>query len=158
MKNRLFQILIVLWMAVACVGCDSADIAFAKKTFTYLVRGRYAARGMIDWEKLSCQGKDVGVDYKALDTQQRLEYERSFIDYFKQGFESYKGSLKNIEWTMFGKKGNISVVCARNPKQQHWIILTIIEHKPFRSKMVGLHVMQVFDEQKLEEFRREQLS
>lgn len=154
--------LIVLAAAMSLSGCAGEDVAFARKTITSLANGRYAARGMIDWTLLNCQGTDIGAQYKALpDDAQRLDYERAFIDNFRMSFASNKGSgsLNNERWSMLGTKEDVGLVIARNMKNRKALILVAVKHKSFfQRKVIAIHAIQVADEQKFEQFCREQLS
>jgi hypothetical protein len=150
----LFSIFYLLFLTSGCAGRD--DVAFARRVFTDLVRGRYAARYQIDWPRFSALSKDIGAEYTSLaNDEERQRYERAFIDGFKNGFRGQKGALQEFSrWRVLTRTADVKIVAADIQKGK-MVLLVGIRSQAGRRKVSELRILEVLEPETFRKFEKE---
>lgn len=143
-------------------GCGAAkdDVNFARQVMAGLVAGRYAVRSLIDWPSFKVSDKDIGAEYNKLpNEQEKVGYQRSFIDGFKKGFRGSHATFKTFNhWRLFSDKDpNIKVVAAGCTDKAK-VFFFGIKHTNKGMRLVNITPMQIYDEAKFEALEKGQAS
>ena len=68
---------------------QNGDVAFCRRAFTDLAKGRQSVQRRIDWEHFRALDTNIGVAYAALpNDRERADYRDAFVSQFAQGFQS----------------------------------------------------------------------
>jgi hypothetical protein len=129
-------------------GCGARqDVALARRVLVLLIEGRDSARHLIDWEKFVALQQPVGEQCRAFAGEQdRLNFQRSFIDSFRSGFKTQGGAIKNfVNWRVVrvseGPPRTTQV--AADIKDKDVYFLFDIEHGKGGRKLVRIEAMQI---------------
>lgn len=101
----------------SCKNADEqADITFAKKTFSSLVRGNSTVLSDIDWETLNSLGVPVGPQYLAIKTEPEKEsFKTGFVTQFSASFRDSGGSIDSFSnWRATSHDENKTVITANS--------------------------------------------
>lgn len=138
-------------------GCAvEDDVSFARKVMAGLVAGHYSVRGSIDWASLKVMDKDVGAEYNSLpNEQEKVDYQRAFIDNFKKGFQEQRATFKSFnQWRLFSDKDpNIKVVAA-GCRDRHKVFLFSIRHARNAMRLITIQAVQITDEAAFKAFEK----
>ncbi len=161
---------VVLWVAgllavALCVaGCGpQQDAALARRVLVLLAEGRYSARHLIDWEKFVALNQPVGEQYRAFAGEQdKLNFQRSFIDTFSSGFKTEGGDIKNfVNWRVleaFKEPVRMTRVAADlinpNIKDVKLVFIFDIENAKGKRRLVRMEMLKIADEEAFREFER----
>ncbi len=141
-------------------GCGARqDVALARRVLVLLAEGRYSARHLIDWEKFVALQQPVGEQCRAFSGEQdRLNFQRSFIDAFSSGFKTEGGGIKNfINWRVlevFKEPVQKTRVAADLKGRPSVFFIFEIEHKKGKRKLVRIEVLQITDEEMFSEYEK----
>lgn len=93
------------------------DATFARKTFTSLARGDSAVADSIDWPTLRSLGKNVGMEYVALKSEEERKALRDgFITQFSSAFIANGGKVEDFTgWKTVEHDATHTVVSALAP-------------------------------------------
>ena len=103
------------------------DANFCRRAFYYLVKGRYAAQAMIDWEEFKSVGLDVGETYGKLpgDNEKEL-FKKGFINKFAAGFLQAEGAYKAfVNWRTYKKEKDFITVAVDYKKTNDVLLFTL---------------------------------
>ena len=158
MKKQAVKIVLMGLAAVVLIGCGRRDeVKLARQVVTQLAQGRYAVRKLIDWPGFIAFEQPIGEDYKTLpNDKEKEDYQRAFVDSFKKGFQEQKGNLNAFyDWRVFSKKDPNFTIVAANLHNDKIVLLIGIKHERGRSRVTQLKLLQVFDQDKFEEYEQE---
>ena len=130
-------------------GCAAEDdVSFARKVMAQLVAGRYSVRGSIDWASLRVMDKDISAEYRSLpNEQEKLDYQRAFIDNFKKGFQTQRATLNSFKnWRLFSDKDKNIKVVAAGCQDRHKVFLFSIRHAKNAMRLIAIQALQITDE------------
>jgi hypothetical protein len=149
----------LLAVALCVAGCGpQQDVALARRVLILLVEGLYTARNLIDWEKFVAIGVPVGQQWSAYTgAQDRLSFQRSFIDAFHSGFLTEKGDTKSfINWRVMeatDKPVRMTRV-AVDIKGKPLFLFLDIAHEKGKRKLVRIEAVKIVDEKAFQEAER----
>lgn len=142
---------LALWL-MALAGCSSPadDVKFARRALTCLVRGWYMARPMLDWASLKMLEHDVAAEHERLpDAKEKAEYEKKFIDGFKEGFRSRNVRLSAFfDWRVYDASDPGMTIVAANCFDKSKVFLFFVKHEKGKRKLVEVKALNVFDQEK----------
>jgi len=147
-----------LVLALVTAGCGAGqDVALARRVLTLLVKGQYAARHLIDWEKLVVLNRPIGRQWSGYEGEDdRLKYQRSFIDSFGMSFKEQGGSVKNfINWRVletFKEPVRMTRVAADLKGNPSTYFIFDIEHVKGKKKLVRIEALLITDEEAFREY------
>lgn len=136
---------------VAMAGCSSPadDVKFARRSLTYLVRGWYMARPMLDWQSLKMLEHDVAAEHERLpDAKEKAEYERKFIDGFKEGFKTRNVRLSAFfDWRVYDASDPTTTIVAANCFDKGKVFLFFVKHEKGKRKLVEVKALNIYDQE-----------
>lgn len=132
----------------ACGG-HQADVDFARRVTTSLVKGWYLARPMIDWPHLKMLEHDVGAEHERMpNAEEKAGYEKNFIDSFKEGFRSRGAKLSTFfNWRMYDASSPDVTIVAANCFDKSKVFLFFIKHGRGGRKLVEVKALNVYDQE-----------
>jgi hypothetical protein len=148
-----------MMVALGLFGCGAQqDVDFARSVMNGLVAGRYAVRQHIDWNSLMVIEISLGQQYSALPNEkEKTDYERAFIDSFKEGFKGQKATQKSFtHWRIFNDADpKVTYVAADNADGTATFVF-YISHKNGKRKFFGIRSVYVKDRAQFQQFEKEQ--
>ena len=88
-----------------------------------------------------------------------MDYERAFIENFKVGFSQEGkgvGFKTFFNWRIYNNQGPKMSIVAANCHDKTKVFLFFIKHERGARKLVGIQVLDVFDQEKFDAAEREQ--
>ncbi len=148
-KNLSFVIchLFVIWIlsfGIFLSGCAfENDVDFARRILNDLINGRYSARTSLDWPHLKMMFVDVGAQYSKFQSDEaRLNYERSFITNFSQGFKEKGGKIKNFSnWRLEQSRDPKCVLVEADCPDKNTTFYFTIQGQGLKRKIIRLTVL-----------------
>lgn len=116
---------LVVAAVVVAVQWRASDVAFCRKTFEGLVRGRQSVETRIAWERLQAVGVNVGETYSGLPSEaERAKYRREFIAHLAGAFRQTGVPAKAfVGWRKAGRVGETVVVAVDYPAKGRTLLL-----------------------------------
>jgi len=110
----------------------TSDVAFCREVLKGLATSDMQVISKIDWEHLSAVGVDVGATYRALPTpQDRLRYERTFVQKFSEGFRQSGGRLEAFrDWRLQAREGDRALVAVESEAKQKTLVFSVSAARP----------------------------
>jgi len=139
----------LLAVALCVAGCGpQRDVALARRVFVLLAEGRYTARNLIDWENFTALEQPVGRQWSAYTGEQdRLNFQRSFIDAFHSGFQVEHGKIANFtNWRVYQATKTFTTVAADVKGPKTFVFFFGIEHAKGKRKLVSIQAAVITDE------------
>lgn len=124
--------LLVIAVAAGVVRMRQGDVAFGRKVFTDLMRGRQTVQRRIDWEHLTAMGVNVAGTYARLPTEQdKANYRNSFIEQAALAFQKAGGNLRAFRrWRVHQRDPEQWVVAVDYPPTQKTLLLMLSGDHP----------------------------
>ena len=138
--KRVSLILVTLSFVLlsGCVPMEN-DVQLARRIFNGLCDGKQTVENLIDWQRFTAIGADIGKSYSQLRTEKdRRDYKKAFFYNFSASFKSAGGMSSQFSNWRIKSQDSVNTVVAADTAGQNKVILFTISRVGSQRKLTAI--------------------